>query len=373
MGVTGKCAICGVAFRVSEENSKPAPIAAPRPERAAPKKAVAVVHSTGRIESMDQLRGYAIFGMILVDYLGNFHSFSSVLAHHNDRYSYADTIAPLFLFVVGMGFRLSLARRIERDGLWEARWAALKRYLTLFLVGIFFYGPNFRKDWWDALTEIALAGILTLPFIDKKAPVRIVAGLCYLGLYACFFLMTGYGEWLHESSMNGGPLGSLGSAFVLLCGTIAYDLLESSDSRAIVTWSLALGAGLCVASLAAWRIMPADYGSYVEYGPYWPFAKRWMAAPFQLVSTGLCFLTFLAFYWLCDVNKFRFPHLSVLGENPLVIYLVQYSLFEMNETYIHPAGDSSDVPVALIGFVCVYMFCYAVAKRLHDQKYLIKL
>ncbi len=373
MGVKGKCPVCGVAFCVTEQNAKPAVALAPAPNAPSPAKSVSTSTTVGRIESMDQLRGYAIFGMILVNYLGNFHAFSQLIEHQHDRYSYADTIAPLFLFVVGMGFRLSLVRRIQREGVWQARSAALKRYITLFVVAVAFYGPDFRKNWWDALTEIALAGSLTLPFIDKNAPLRIAAGLVYLGLYMFFFLTTPYGEWLHESSMNGGPLGSFSSAFVLICGTVAYDLLESSDERSIVKWSLILGIGSCAASIVVWRLMPLTHGSYAEYGPYWPFAKRWMAAPFQFLSVGICFLTFLAFYWLCDLKDFRFPHLTVLGENPLVIYLVQYALLEINLGYFAPTGNSSEVPIGLVGFVCVYLFCYAVAKRLHDQEYIIKL
>lgn len=53
-----------------------------------------------RIASIDQYRGNAVFGMIFVNFLGQFDSMPSMLKHHHYGMSYADTIAPLFMFAV---------------------------------------------------------------------------------------------------------------------------------------------------------------------------------------------------------------------------------------------------------------------------------
>ena len=79
--------------------------------------AVALSDRKKRILSLDQYRGYAIFGMILVNYLGNFDAMPEQFRHHRDWFSYADTIAPIFMFVVGMGFRMSFGRRAAKIGL----------------------------------------------------------------------------------------------------------------------------------------------------------------------------------------------------------------------------------------------------------------
>jgi len=55
----------------------------------------------GRLVYLDQVRGYAIFGMILVNILGMFDVMPWILKHHHEGFSYADHIAPLFLFIVG--------------------------------------------------------------------------------------------------------------------------------------------------------------------------------------------------------------------------------------------------------------------------------
>ena len=354
-----------------------------------------VMIKPARIASMDQLRGYAIFGMIVVNYLGHFDFMPAILSHHKDAASYADTIAPLFVFVVGMGFRLSLKRRIERSGLAKARWEALKRYLTLFLVGIVFYGPNMRIDWWDALVDIALAGIIALPFIDKSVTTRAVAAFAFLGVFSFFLHYTGpgahftydgveysgYGEWLSKKSMNGGPLGPISHAFILLMGTIAYDLLMTGDSRKIIKWSAVCAVCLCTLSWDAWKLTPADFAPYAEYGQWWSYSHRWSAAPSQLLHTGLAFLAFLVFFVTCDLYKYSFPTLTIVGENPLIIYLLQYSLLSINGSYLGEALETTKVAdatawtylFALAGFCVFYWFNHAAAKRLHDQGYIIKL
>ena len=69
--------------------------------------------------------------MILVNYLGQFPSMPETFRHHDDYMSYADTIAPLFLFVAGVGFRLSYLRNRERLGLGGAHGDAGGQFLDI--------------------------------------------------------------------------------------------------------------------------------------------------------------------------------------------------------------------------------------------------
>jgi predicted acyltransferase len=68
-----------------------------------------------RIPALDQMRGYAIFGMLLVNAKGLFHLETAQLSHHRESFTYADTVAPLFMFVVGMGMPFWLRRKVQ-DG-----------------------------------------------------------------------------------------------------------------------------------------------------------------------------------------------------------------------------------------------------------------
>jgi predicted acyltransferase len=310
---------------------------------------------------MDQLRGYTIFGMVLVNYLGQFEVMPWMLKHHREGMSYADTIAPLFIFIVGMGFRMSLVRRAEQVGVGRAMLAAARRYAVLVLIGIAVYGPNDPGSWYDALVDIGVGGLLSLPFLLAGTWVRVAVAFGYLALFQGLFSLSDYGPWLVGNSFNGGPLGVFSWASILLLGTVAQDIASRGNpARTLLGW----GVGLCA---AGWALRAAWPGLKAE----WPFSQYWMTAPYVLYSTGLCFLTCLFFIWLCGRRGIELPHLTVLGRNPLVLYLVQYALINLSGTFI--VGRDASVPMALLGFALFYMACYAVAWRLWKDGVVVKI
>ena len=351
-----------------------------------------------RILSVDQFRGYAIFGMILVNYLGGFHVMPEALKHHRQfadwppfGFSYADTIAPVFVFVVGIGFRLSFQRRVDTLGLGAARKAALARYATLVLVGYVLYGYEFQ--WiWDALVDIGFAGILAIPFILMGVRSRVAMAIAYLALYQFMYMSpsfwTGftnvlntlpplgnwtrwpgmleyatYGEWTVAKSIDGGPLGPFSWVFCLLLGTVAYDLIATHDRRKIITGCLAWGLGLFALGWA----LRLEWPGIKEA---WHFSQYAMTAPYPIASTGLAFLTLLVFYVLADLNGVLLPGLSVLGKNPLAIYCVQQAMLNIGGRWV---SEDSSVLVALLGFSAFMLFCYGVAWRLHKDNIIIRL
>jgi len=312
-----------------------------------------------RIPSIDQFRGYAILMMIFVNFIGRFDATPWMLKHHRLGMSFNDTVAPIFIFVVGMGFRLSLMRRTEKVGLASARKDAAWRYLKLTILGLVVYFGYF----WDALSDIGVAGLLTLFLIDKSGGIRAVAALAFLGVYQAFFSLAGYGDWVLRESINGGPLGPLSWAFILLMGTLAYDVMvrgsRSEIVRSCVAWGIAL-------SMAGWSLkMP-----WTGIKPEWPFTQYGMSAPYPLYAAGLCFLALLMFHVLCDVHRVRVPHLTVLGENPLALYLLQGALILPGHSIL-PANAP---PYAIAsGFAVVYTICYAFALILHRKGIIFKL
>jgi predicted acyltransferase len=311
-----------------------------------------------RIQSLDQLRGYAVAGMILVNFLGRYRSMPWFFRHDQEWMSYADTIAPLFLFVVGMGFRISFCRRIDRVGLWSARVQATKRYLTLVGIGIVVYWGW----WWDALTDIGLAGIIALPFIEKSPRFRLGAAICYLVVYQLILSLTNYG--MH---MNGGPLGPMGWSVILLFGTLAYDWLAEADGRGLVFRLAAWGIGLCVLGLFLEIPWPGIKGE-------WKLTPRGMTASFTLFSTGISFLTFLLFYFICDVLGFRIPTLNVFGMNPLTIYIFHLLLLEYSWDAIRDfAPQDASALTASAAFVFFSSCCFAVGWKLMKDRIVIKL
>ncbi len=255
---------------------------------------------SNRIASLDQYRGYAIFGMLLVNFFGHYRTawvaelsdswlkdglgfiFGQQLHHHNEFMTYADTIAPIFMFVVGIGMRLSWTRRVKHVDPGTARKAMAKRYFTIVLIAFAIY-----SGWlWDALMSIGLAGLVAVLIVDKKWSVRIAYALGLVVAYQLIFSYTSYGEWLLrlgkygreldwpwisiflplrdvllDVPINGGLLGHWSWAFMLIFGTIAYDIMATQDRKKILTGLIGFGV---VLSIAGWGVRNVGTQAYFD-------------------------------------------------------------------------------------------------------------
>ena len=323
--------------------------------------------SVQRYVFLDQCRGYAIFGMILVNVLGEFACMPSILKHHHEGFSYADHIAPMFMFVVGIGFRMSFLKTMKKNGIAFARKRALRRYLILMGLGLVYGGFSLRVGVWDALMDIGVSGILALPFMNASAGVRLIVAGAYLGLFQCFFSYTGYGEWLIHNSINGGPLGPLSWVFILLLGTVAADAIFSLQRARMLFVLLFMTVAL---SVAGWMLR-MEWGTMKNF---WPFSQFAMTAPYPVYAAGLCFLTVFIFYIICEYMDLAFPHLTILGRNPLVLYLLQAVFVLLVRACIYFFGWLSESFFgALLSVLFVYILCYLIAHHLYVKGKVIKL
>lgn len=316
-----------------------------------------------RLAYLDQVRGYAIFGMILVNVLGLFNGIPWMFTHHHEGFSYADHIAPLFVFIVGMGFRGSFQKTVGLNGLTQARKRAARRYLIICGLGLLYGGFNLMVSIWDALMDIGISGLLALPFMHRSTAVRIAAGCGFLALYQALFSLTGYGEWVVNNSINGGPLGPLSWVFILLLGSAADDWTRNRSRNAITT---RLFTAAITLSLAGWLVRVGWPG----LKPVWHFSPYAMTAPYSLYAAGLSFFCILIFYWICEVWGARLPLLTPMGKNPLVLYLLQAILVLVAEFFI---PDSLGILPAFGLFMTVLGICYGAGRYLEIKGCIIKI
>jgi predicted acyltransferase len=311
--------------------------------------------------SIDQFRGFAIFTMIMVNYLNHFQVIPLTFKHPHYGMTFANAIAPYFLIAVGMGLRISFTRMMAKFGYQSALVHSLKRYLILIFIGIVLCGPDLKTDIWDALVDIGFSGLLTLPFILSSKTVRTIAAFGFLGLYQLLFIYAGYGEWTMANSIDGGPLGPLSWVSILLFGTVLYDYLNENSSKNFIRNTLIYGISLMILGYMLSLLQPVEY---------WQFSQRSMSIAYPIFASGLGFLTFLLFYILNDIKKIELPHLTILGINPLLLYILQEALIE-----IHEKDLPSNAPLwkALSGFLVIYLICYLVAHYLWRNKMVIKL
>ncbi len=230
-----------------------------------------------RLTSLDQFRGYTMFGMLLVNFLGSYSICPRILRHTNDYCSYADTIMPQFLFAAGFAMRLSLGKRLDSGG--KMPWGrAVRRILGLALIAIVWYticdftsivgkfqkrpalevlGDLFKRDYFQTLLHIAATSLWILPVVKASWRIRIVyaivSGLLHCGISWWFNF-----EWVHQnpSGIDGGPFGFLTWSIPALCGTLACDAVKESGTQAayrialsgtvvmLVGWLMSMGTVL---------------------------------------------------------------------------------------------------------------------------------
>ncbi|HVJ81126.1 MAG TPA: hypothetical protein VNC50_08660, partial [Planctomycetia bacterium] len=205
------------------------------------------------------------------------------MAHHNDHFSYADSIMPQFLFAVGFAFRLSILKRIKTLGAWVAARQAVMRGLCLVLLSLVLFPPfpEFKSwsalqgvgwakivsdvvkgDLWETLAIIGVTSIWVLPVIAASARARLIFLVCCLATHVAiaqafnFHSIAGKPNALDaiwplaagKTSFDGGPFGFLAWSMPMLVGSLAYD-------------AVALGARQALGKIALWAasLMTAGY------------------------------------------------------------------------------------------------------------------
>jgi hypothetical protein len=201
----------------------------------------------GRIASLDQFRGYTVVGMFFVNFVGSFTVIPAVFKHHNTYCSYADTIMPQFFFAVGFAYRLTLLRRLEKDGPRAAYVKAVRRNLGLMLLGAILYSVDdglrnwadiqtslphlitvaLRRDFFQTLVHIAVTALWILPVI-ASGPVTRISFACFSAFLHVALSQRFYYEAVNSQprGIDGGPLGFLTWTIPMIAGSLAYDAIR---------------------------------------------------------------------------------------------------------------------------------------------------
>lgn len=269
--------------------------------------------TSGRIESLDQFRGYTVAGMFLVNFVGSFAVVPAILKHHNTYCSYADTIMPQFFFAVGFAYRLTFGRRAAIQGSAAAYGHVVRRLLGLILVGLVLYTIDvpfrqwstleraglwgaikhpLKSEWFQTLVHIAVTSLWVLPVIAAGPWVRalflVASGLLHLGLSAWFNF-----EWVYAPppSIDGGPLGFLTWTIPLLVGSLACDAMvrfrRGGALAVVLFWGLVLsGAGYAMSCLSTLYDVTAEQAAAKDYSPraaspVWPPLERAKDRPWR--------------------------------------------------------------------------------------------
>lgn len=311
-----------------------------------------------RLQSLDALRGFDMFfimgGAGLLAALAQWFpcGFTEELARQMGHVewhglTHHDTIFPLFLFIAGIAFPLSLAKQRERGKSEGAIcWKVVRRGLTLVLLGVIYNG--FLSSWNFAearyvsvLGRIGLAwmfGALIFMRTGWKPRVAITAVLL-LGYYLLMrFVPAPDGGGADVFSAQGSITGYVDR--ILLPGTIIYGNIDPegllSTLPAIATALLGMFTGewlqlqrewLSPSKKVVWMVVAGIVmlAAGLVWNIWFPVNKKLWTSSFVLVVGAYSLLLFALFYWIIDVRGCRrwTPFFTVIGMNSIAIYLGQ--------------------------------------------------
>ncbi|MCX8063622.1 MAG: heparan-alpha-glucosaminide N-acetyltransferase domain-containing protein [Candidatus Hydrogenedentes bacterium] len=326
---------------------------------------------------IDQFRGFAIISMILVNVCNELSVSPSWLRHHDYGFTFADYVAPAFIFIVGFGYRLSLTKALSSNTMNEVHKKFIRRYCIITFLGFIYGHFDFEVAVWDALTDIGIAGLLMYPVMRLRGIFILLLGLFYLTMYQCLFTLTSYGEWVMKHSIDGGPLGPLSWAFILAFGAFYATLFEKhifpegklSDKirkkqalKTLLSWFI-LGCLISISGIFMVNLPFIDISI--------PFTQKGMTASYSLFSSGLCGISLVMFYLLNEFIRIVIPFVNTMGKNPLVLYFLQAILIFLTTSLLPDEIKQNNLSPYVLGF-CIILVCYIVARTLEKKSIYIK-
>jgi predicted acyltransferase len=231
---------------------------------------------------MDQFRGYTVAGMFLVNFVGGLKALPEVLKHHDNYFSYADTIMPSFMFAAGFSYRLTVLRRLSQIGPFATYSRFFIRSLGLVLISMLMYGHEdfgvekwadlegsgawqviggiLKANLWETLAIIGVTQIFLMPVIAASPRVRLVATAALLLIYTIMshsfnvHFIYGKPNWMDDvwgvkgGAWDGGFFGIVGWSIPMLIGSLTYDFMVSRHPAA--AWRRLIGVGAAMMLVA---------------------------------------------------------------------------------------------------------------------------
>ncbi len=312
---------------------------------------------SGRLLSLDILRGITIAGMIMVNNPGSWNYTYAPLHHaHWHGLTPTDLVFPFFMFIMGVSTFMSL-RKFHFEPSKAAIWKIVRRTILIFVIGLALgwfgqlcrglaSGESFTQaaTHFDTLRILGVLQRLALSY-GFAALIAIFVKSKYLSwltalLLLVYFLILQFGKGFEMSEQN--IIAMIDKA---LWGTdhmykdytpsgeqIALDpegLLSTLPSIAHVLIGFLFGKLIVnnkdnhtrVEKLLIWGTILAFSGLLLQYGC--PINKKIWSPTFVLTTTGFAAQLLGLLIWIIDIHKrerwSRFFH--AFGVNPLIVYV----------------------------------------------------
>ena len=363
-----------------------------------------------RLASLDALRGFDMFfitggsAMILglCEVFGSPKGWLAAQMRHVrwEGLTQHDTILPLFLFMMGVSWPISLASQEAKDRpVWRILLKVLTRTVLLFLIGLSFYGilnfkPYFRVM--GVLQFLALSwGIAATlyVFVRKKWVLVSVAAVLLVGYYALLHFSiapnapagasTYAPEWniigywdraLYPNYMIKGwktepqSIFQIPSSTVLaLFGIIAGAILKSRAERPVWRTPAMLAAYAAGCGLAGW-LFAGCLGD--------PVIKNLSTTSFILVTSAYSFAMLCLFHVIIDVLNFRrwAEIFDPVGKNAILAYSLSTTgiLHVVWKFYLSGLSKHCGAWAEVVSGLGLYLILWAFLLWLRSKKAFLK-
>ena len=311
---------------------------------------------SGRLLSLDILRGITIAGMILVNNSGSGYTYEPLRHAHWHGLTPTDLVFPFFMFIMGVSTYMSL-RKFSFQPSRTAIFKVVRRTILIFLIGIglawfgqlvggLSRGEGFGEAsiHFDTLRILGVLQRLALAYGFAALIALLTKGKYLVGtivvLLVGYFLILVFGNGFELSEQNIISVvdrALWGSDHMYKDRTLegerlALDpegLLSTIPSIAHVLIGFLFGKLIIdnkdnhkrVEKLLIWGTILAFAGLLLQYGC--PINKKIWSPTFVLITTGFAAQLLGLLIWIIDINKKRrwsnFFH--SFGVNPLIVYV----------------------------------------------------
>lgn len=296
-----------------------------------------------RYLSIDVFKGLAVLLMVFANTFSPFENVPSWTQHAVDfGLTYVDLVAPFFIFMVALNFKLSYTYRIDKKGKKNTYFRFIRRYLIFIGLGliltIYVASGEFYLRW-GTLQILGTAGLVLLFLIDLKTSLRLIISLVLLSIYQ-IILLTDLSTVIYNS-IEGGVLGMFSWTPMMLLSSCIVDGLMKDKVKEYFLYG-----GVVLTSLG------------IIFSYYIPFSRAYISISYTIISVGISSILYYIIYYIFEVLAQNNPKLtkekffSVVGKNAFILYLLDFMI--AYSVYYFVPWDAPAILIFLIAFISVF-------------------
>ncbi|MFX1237010.1 MAG: heparan-alpha-glucosaminide N-acetyltransferase domain-containing protein [Promethearchaeota archaeon] len=312
--------------------------------------------SKKRLLSIDFFKGMTILLMVFVNTTRTFLNIPPWSKHAVDvGLTYVDVIAPFFLFMMALNFKISFLRRVRQEGKKVTYLHFIRRYVIFIVVGVFLtLGEDDSGQLiihWGTLQVLGMSGLIALFIIELNPNLRLVIGILFLGIHQAL-LETDLKQLIYDG-VEGGILAAFSwGGMMILSTVIAEGLIEYKSEglkSTIISHFLATGIIL--------TILGAELNLLTDINPNWIISRQYMSVSYCIITIGISALTFFLIFLIFDFHDKDIKYLrnenliSVIGKNAFALFIIHIVIVAITNEAIPPEIDL--VFALIVGITCV--------------------